>query len=369
MNNEIIKAFNELINDMFKGNEYSCVRVMLDNHDDENIIHRISKELNLIHKEAFDLHEKVVSIINNTFCTPKKLDFDKYIFLNFYLSTLISPNKKYAREKFVDFMKNLSININFFTVEVFYLLVFGKKDLKELISINREIKKYINLREDNIIKNSKYTKELNIILRDGRNINNKKVIEKEIIKRSKYKLVFSKSGKKYMFYSRKMGVEVEVDNKDIFNLLNLLEKSELVKEYYTYPFKINYDNESDERGLYPHLLIKLLDNKSVIVFMQNYKSMGTVRGRKKRELIKNFSKKNNYGYLICDGLHSYYYYKNYNKELKKEKEFLLAIKKEQLTWKKFKDICTKLEIDTRILTSIILKNNLKYDTNPFFLSF
>ncbi len=369
MKKEVIKVFYEFIKVLFKPFEYNCVKVMLENRDDNNIIHQISKDMNVSHREAFKLHERVVEKVNDVLCTRKKLDYNQYIFLNFYLSILISPKKKYAREKFIDFMKNLDININFFTVEIFYLLVFGKKNLKELIGISREIKLYINLKEDFVVKNSKYTKELNKILRDARNINSKNKADKEIIKRDEYRLVFNKNGRNYKYYSRKMGVEVIADNKGILNFLNLLEKAEIVLDYYIYPFKINYEEDREVRELFPHILINLRDNKSIIVYLQDYKNMSTINGRKKRELIREFAKKNNYGYLISDGLHSYYYYKNYNKELKKEREFLLAMENEPITWKKFKDICIKLEIDTRILTSIILKNNLKYDTNPFFLSF
>lgn len=365
MNKEIISIFYEFLEEVFDTYEYSCVKVMYSNHDDENIIHRISKDIKICHKDAFSLHERVVEKLNKILLTSEKLNYNKYILLNFYLSTLVCPKGKYAREKFVDFMRKLEININFFTVEVFYMLVFGKKDLKTIIDINREIKSYINQKEDIIIKNSEYTNRLKLILRDGRNMNNKKVKEVEVIKRKKYKISFNKSGKKYMYYSRKMGVEVEVDNKDIYKLLCLLENAEIVESYYAYPFKLQLNEVSIE----PHLLLKMSDKKEIIIFLQDYKTMGTIRGRNERELVKKFSKENNFAYLICDGVYSYYYYKNYNKERKKEKEFLLALKEEEISWKDFKEICIKLDIDTRVLTSIILKNNLKYNTSPFFLSF
>lgn len=252
-------------------------------------------------------------------------------------------------------------------------------DDKEFINLRNAVRKFYDLK---IEKTKLDLEEQKINLRFEERILNKVVWPKRFIilnKNDLYKVTPKRNinsdgdGISGKFYSHKNNYEIEYESNLEYNVLTILEKSNLVEYYQVQPLIINY-GEKNERKYYPDIICKLTDGRGFLIEVKPTFNMFEYRNLVKYDALKNYCIKNGLGYVMLDMNKSIEEVlekvNRLNSNIEFENEILKKLEVEKkIKWNQYYDISYKYNIDNLDMYKLIINNRLYYSSSPFIISY
>lgn len=166
------------------------------------------------------------------------------------------------------------------------------------------------------------------------------------------------------FYSKKMNKKIQYESQLEKEILSILENANKVIFYTVQPFKIPYYYHK-ERTYIPDIFCVLDDGRGVVIEVKPRFHMALDLNIQKHKALRRYCEKEGYGMLITDSRTSIQELIMYNYNNDFEKELIERLKHSSIKWGELSKLKLKYCIGYRDIASIVLKNNLIYDIDPF----
>lgn len=182
------------------------------------------------------------------------------------------------------------------------------------------------------------------------------------------RLVKNGMGNSGSFYSNKNEVQIEYESGLEYQFCLYLEDLDNVLGYIHQPVKIEYIFNGEQFLYYPDFLVLLNDYRCFLVEIKPRSKIALYKNLIKYNVLQKFCILNGFGYLIFGESNSISDYMLHTVDSYKEKEFLSYLENNDISWLTLKQLRLNLDLSSKDVYSIILKNNIKWTLKPFNLS-
>ena len=170
------------------------------------------------------------------------------------------------------------------------------------------------------------------------------------------------------FFSEKLNREIQYESRLERRFYKKLEQMSDVVAYQEQPCEIKYWHEGREKTYFPDCVVILSDGRRVYVEIKPLFTMAEDQNVCKWHALKNFCEKNGFGCLMTTGTRSinHYFEQEYSEAF--EIDILKALDEAgSLSWPEYNKIKAQHKTFINDLCTIVLKNDLKFNTGPFHL--
>lgn len=170
------------------------------------------------------------------------------------------------------------------------------------------------------------------------------------------------------FFSEKMHRTVQYESQLEFNFLLQLEQRGEVVFYQEQPFRILYTHDAKMWDYYPDLLFILSDGRGVVVEIKPVFKMALQENLIKWSALRKFCNDKGLGILVTDGRYSIQQVQRRDVNPGFEKAVLTSLQRGPLSWKEYKEIRDKYDVNRNDFLALVLQNRLVWKLGPFTLS-
>ncbi len=177
-------------------------------------------------------------------------------------------------------------------------------------------------------------------------------------------------GKVGIFFSEKMGREVQYESLLELQFLLKLEKIKEVVFYQEQPFVIPYELGGLRRIYYPDIFFFIKDGRGVVVEVKPRYQMALYENLIKWSALRKFCVQNGWGYLIIDGNRPIQKFQQHEFSREFQTALLTALENSRdgtLNWQEYRRIRDQHSATWSDFLAVILKNRLVWSLQPFVL--
>jgi DNA-binding CsgD family transcriptional regulator len=170
------------------------------------------------------------------------------------------------------------------------------------------------------------------------------------------------------FFSEKMNRTVQYESQLELNFLLQLEQLEEVVFYQEQPFRIPYNHDGETWDYYPDLLFILSDGRGIVVEIKPVFKMALRENLTKWSALRKFCNDKGLGILVTDGRYSIQQVQRRDVDPGFEKAVLTSLQRGPLSWREYKEIRDKYDVNRNDFLALVLQNRLVWKLGPFTLS-
>ncbi len=175
-------------------------------------------------------------------------------------------------------------------------------------------------------------------------------------------------GQSGSFFSGKLNRAIQYESQMELDFLLQLEQLEEVVYYQEQPFRIPYNYEGKKWDYYPDLLFVLSDGRGVVVEIKPVFKMALRKNLVKWSALRRFCHDRGLGILVTDGRYSIQQVQRRDVNTGFEKAILASLERGPLSWREYKGIRDKYDVNRSDFLALVLQNRLVWKLGPFTLS-